>query len=84
MLGVKKSVMAHHLGQVGGLANTIHPTEGHGVGAASLFGLHHVAENIQAPLGGEELYKGLSEGVAHSGGDPLKGAQYLCQDENQG
>lgn len=66
-----------HLGQVSGLANTIHPTEGHSVGAASLLGLHYITKNVQAPLGGEELHQGLSKGVAHSGGDPLKGAQYL-------
>lgn len=84
MLEVRKTVWLHHLGQVGGLANPIHPTEGHGVGAASLLSLHHISENVQAPLGGKELHQGLSEGVADSGGDALEGAKYLSQDENQG
>ncbi|MPC18288.1 hypothetical protein E2C01_011167 [Portunus trituberculatus] len=57
---------------VGGLADTVHATESHGVGAVCLLGLHHVTQDVKAPLGGQQLHQGLCQGVPHSGGDALK------------
>ena len=74
------SSTAHHLGQIGGLADTIHTAEGHGVGAASLLGLHHVTQNVEAPLWGQQLHQGLCQGIPHSSGDALKCSQHLQND----
>ena len=45
-------------GQVGGLAHTIDPAEGDDIRSLVLFGVHDISEDVNSPLGGEELHQG--------------------------
>lgn len=56
------------LGQVGGLAHTVHSAEGHDVGALLLFALKDVTKNVHSASWRENLHQGFPQRLLHCAG----------------
>lgn len=70
-----------YLGQVGRLPDPVDAAEGDDVRPAVALGVHHVAQDVHAALGLQDLHQGLLEGLLHCGGHRWETEQHsigLC------
>ena len=66
-----------HLCEVGGFPNSVHSTEGDNVGLTFDPGLHHVSQNVNSPLGAEDLHQTLLHTGLHQTLDTWGGGGIL-------
>ena len=65
-----------NLCEVGGFPNSVHSTEGDNVGLTFDPGLHHVSQNVDSPLGAEDLHQTLDTWGGGGGGGGGEGDVY--------
>lgn len=65
-------ITTRHLGQVGGLADSIDPTEGDDIRGTLVCSFFDISQHISAYLGAQDLHQRLLHGITHCGLQPWR------------